>query len=124
MVASMTSHARFHCPRKKIQATAPGTAACNSKWRAGRIASSVICVAPAASSHSRLAIFPFQQRAEIFERPVGGRCILTAARITAAPGVVEDLPVLGLVTVGAQQLPVAAVGRVVVVVAVAMMDLE
>ena len=55
---------------------------------------------------------------------MSGRCIFAAALIPAAPGAVEQLAMLGFVAVGAQQLPVAAVGRIVVVIAVPVMDFE
>ena len=55
---------------------------------------------------------------------MGGRGIAAAGPVSAAAGAVEELAMLGLVAVRAQQLPVAAVGRIVVVVAVAVMDLE
>ena len=72
---------------------------------------------PRITTHeSRITIFPIQQRAEIFKRPVGGLGALFASSWTA--------PVLRLMAISAQQLPVAAVGRVVIVIAVPMVDFE
>jgi len=45
-------------------------------------------------------------------------------RVRAMPGAVEVFPMLRFVAVGAEKLPVAAIGRVVIVIAIPMMDFE
>src|SRR5262249_4801146 len=74
-----------------------------------------------AASESR-SLLLFQQRFEVREwaigRPLAGRARSARARLC------EVALVLVLVTVGAQQFPVAAVGRIVVVIVIAMVHLE
>jgi hypothetical protein len=70
-------------------------------------------------------LFILQQSIETGERPVGRRRLLLATRRHLAIPFRYLVPrVLIVVTVEAQQLPVAAVGRIIIVVVIFVMDCE
>jgi len=72
-----------------------------------------------------LLFFVFQQGIEAGKRPVGSRRLLLAARLRlVVPFLFQVLRVLMVVAVDTQQLPVAAVGGIVVVVVILVMDRE
>ena len=72
--------------------------------------------------HASAALFFFEPRLQIGERIEGrGRCRVAAV---AAAGGIFQLGVFVLVAIGAEQLPVAADGGIVIVVAVLVMHLE
>ena len=72
-----------------------------------------------------LVLLVLQQRFEIRKWPVlGARLLLSIGDLPAGAGAIQKPPVLVFMTVSTEQLPVAAVRRVVVVVVVPMMDFE
>jgi hypothetical protein len=70
-------------------------------------------------------LFVLQQGIEVGKRPVGSRRLFIAARLRSfIPFLIQILRVLIVVAVDAEQLPIAAVRGVVVVVVILVMDGE